>query len=142
MRFTTREFARFLVTGAGVGIAGIVILQGLLMIGGSQPWAQALAISLTYLAGALLSFYLQQAFVFRRRAANPLALFIVFLTVNIVISLAVGLLSGLMLSWPLLRSELGALAPFVAFGCACLAAAPLSYALTARLFASSARVES
>lgn len=135
----SREFLRFLLTGTGVGLAGVIVLQGLLMLGGSHPWAQAAAIALTYLAGALLSFYLQQAYVFRRRAANPLTVFLAFLAVTVSISLGVGVLSGLLLSWPPVPRVLGALAPFAAFAFACVAAAPISYALTARLFAGTRR---
>jgi hypothetical protein len=134
MKSSVAQYGRFLLAGIGVGLASIAFFEILRrMLGADAGWMHGMVVSLTYLFGALLSYRLQQNFVFARALAPGAMPFFAFFTLTIALSLVVGALSAALLSVQALRQLFGAAAPAASLIVAALSVSPLSFGAT-RLF--------
>ena len=129
------QYLRFLVSGSVVGVASIAFFEVLRRAVGAQDlWVHGIVVSMTYLFGVLLSYWLQQSFVFARRMAVGLAPFLAFLAICAGASIVAGAVSGALLAWPPLRGVFSTYAPAASLIIAALAVSPASFLATRRFF--------
>jgi hypothetical protein len=129
-----RQYARFLSAGIAVGVASIVFFEVLRHALEAQGgWLHGLVVSLTYVFGALLSYQLQQRYVFSRRMGRGVAPFAAFFALTVALSLVVGALSAALLELSAVQAIGGVAAPAATLIVAALVVSPLSFGAT-RLF--------
>lgn len=128
MKHSVAQYGRFLLAGIGVGIASILFFEILRRaLGADTGLMHGMVVSLTYLFGALLSYRLQQSFVFSRPIAPGTMPFLAFFTLTVALSLVVGALSAALLNVQPLRELFGGAAPAASLIAAALAVSPLSF---------------
>ncbi len=135
LRQAARQYGRFLAAGAAVGVASLVFFELLRRAFAVESIAgHAALVSLTYLAGALLSYKLQQSFVFARRIGPHVMPFVVFFAISAGVALAAGPVSAALLAWLPMRLWLGEQAPAASLLAGALIVSPLSFGLTRTFF--------
>ena len=134
MKPSVAQYGRFLFSGVAVGLASIAFFEILRRaLGANAGWVHGAVVSFTYLFGALLSYRLQQRFVFTRTLAPGAMPFLAFFALTVALSLVVGALSAALVGVQALRQLFGDAAPAASLVVAALAVSPISFGAT-RLF--------
>jgi putative flippase GtrA len=129
------QYVRFLSSGVAAGVASVAVLEVLRYVLDAQGgWRHALAVSVAYVVGAVVSYQMQQRYVFSARVGGGVCTFVAFFALTVALSLVVGALSTALLGVDPVHAFLGAAAPAVTLVIAALAVSPLSFGATRFFF--------